>query len=111
MRTLAWAFSYEVPSSVERCAIDPSSFKSDRCEFRSQGVCDLAYACEIHRPTVDVDELLEQSNRLVLTRLQGRYEMRFMRGRLGKARSAEQTIQRERNKLAHATSTFGSHRV
>jgi hypothetical protein len=58
----------------ERCAVHPSRLKAERIELLSHYVSDLAHTREVHRPAVDVDETLEQSQPFRVPRINGCYD-------------------------------------
>ena len=61
----------EVAGTLERGAIDPPRGEAERVELLAHHVTHGAHAGEIHRPAVDVDDALEEGERLAVARVDG----------------------------------------
>ena len=59
----------EMPGALPRRAVDPPRREAERVELRAKDVADLAHAREVLRAAVDVDDALEQRERLGVVRV------------------------------------------
>ena len=59
----------EVPGALERGAVDPARLKPERVEFGGEHAPHLSDAVEILCSAVDVDDALEQRERLAVVRV------------------------------------------
>ena len=72
----------EVPGAFKRGPVHPGRLEPERIELSSKYVAHRANAREVHRTAVDVDDLLQQCERLAVVGIDVIGDRTFLRGRL-----------------------------
>src|SRR5262249_31358946 len=75
----------EVAGATETAAVDPAGLEAERLELRTQDVRHCAYAGEVHRAAIDVDDLFHRPHRGCLPGLPVSDDL-LLRGRGGNQR-------------------------
>ena len=70
----------EMAGAIERCSVNPARREAERVELPAKDVADRAHAGEVHRAAIDVDDALEQRERLRVASIDGGGERLFLGG-------------------------------
>ena len=94
----------QVPGALERGAVDPPRLEAERVELLQEDLADLLHALEVLRAAVDVDDALEQRQRLRVVLVdEGGERLLFSRKAIG---LCERCQCEERDQESHRLSLY-----